>query len=58
MSKKHTISDIVVNKNNFKKNVEKNLKNVLTIKFVFGIITKSLVTERATRTKRTLTNKQ
>ena len=45
MSKKHTISYIVDNKNNFKKIVEKNLKNVLTIKFVFGIITKSLVTK-------------
>ena len=46
------------NQNKKEKNVEKILKNVLTMKIVFGIITKSLVTERATRTKRTLTNKQ
>ena len=52
MSKKHTISDIVDNKNNFKKNVEKNLKNVLTIKFVFGIITKSLVTKASKTTSK------
>ena len=52
MSKKHTISDIVDNKNNFKKNVEKNLKNVLTMKNVFGIITKSLVTKARTTTSK------
>ncbi len=51
------------NKKQFEKIVEKNLKNVLTINFSFGIITKSLVTKRRASHSingvvRTLTNKQ
>ncbi len=60
--KKRQKQGIVDNKNIFIKIVEKFLKNVLTINFVFGIITKSLVTKASTtasqKEDRTLTNKQ
>ena len=50
------------NKKYFKKIVEKILKNMLTMKNVFGIITESLVAESDNDTSenevRTLTNKQ
>lgn len=40
------------NQNKKEKNVEKILKNVLTMKIVFGIITKSLVTKARTTTSK------
>ena len=52
LSKNGAKQGFVDNQNKKEKNVEKIFENVLTMKIVFGIITKSLVTKARTTTSK------